>query len=178
MQNQRSCNKAKRKVRNRCCSAGLKSSAFVFCRSYYLVSQLFWRISICYRAFVEGFMCPPTHFSHTPRPRPFPASFSLISLPDKFSHPVIVPNQQPLLWVCLVWVWSVTVVHVLPVWIGGERKRKKTLCKLWEHYEADAGAHKLYGSFAYSRRKALCKYGAICIMDSSCFLSFTVAACI
>lgn len=25
----------------------------------------------------------------------------------------------------MVWVWSVTVVHVVPVWIGGERRRKK-----------------------------------------------------
>lgn len=100
-QNQCSYKKTKRKVRNRCRSTQLKSSAFVFCLSYYLVSQLFWRISICHTAFVEGFMCPPTHFSHAPRPRPFPASFSLISLPDKFSHPVIVPSQQPLLWVCL-----------------------------------------------------------------------------
>lgn len=103
VQNQRSCKKAKRKVRYRCRSVGLKSSAFVFCPSCYLVSQLFWRISICYRVFVEGFMCPPTHFFHTPRPRLFLAFFSLISLSDKFSHPVIVPNQQPLLWVCLVW---------------------------------------------------------------------------
>lgn len=150
----------------------------LFFVSYYLVSQLFWRISICCRAFVEGFMCPPTHFSHAPRPRPFPASFSLISLPDKFSHPVIVPSQQPLLWVCLFGVGLVCDYGACHASLDSKREegKKKTLCKLWEHYEADAGAHKLYGSFAYSWRKALCKYWPICIMDSSCCLSYPVAA--
>ena len=124
-------------------------------------------------------MCPPTHFSHTTRPRPFPASFSLISLPDKFFPPS--HSTQPATpfcgCACLVWVWSVSVVHVVPAWIGGERRReKKTLCKLWEHYETDAGAHKLYGSFAYSWHKTLCKYWSICIMDSSCCLNCPVAA--
>lgn len=71
-QNQRSYKKTKRKVRNRCRSTRSKSSAFVFGLSYYLVSQLFWRISICYRAFVEGFKCPPTHFSHAPPSPPLP----------------------------------------------------------------------------------------------------------
>lgn len=104
-------------------------------------------------------MCPPTHFSHTPRPRPFPASFPLISLPDKFSHPVIVPSQQPLLWVCLFGVGLVCDCGACRASLDRRREEEeKSLCKLWEHYEADAGAHKLYGSFAYSWRKALCKY--------------------
>lgn len=67
-------------------------------------------------------------------------------------------------------------MHVVPAWVGGERRRKKTLCKLREHYETDAGVHKLYGSFAYSWHKTLCKYRSICIMVSSCCLKCPVAA--
>lgn len=43
-------------------------------------------------------------------------------------------------------------------------------------WDTDAGAHKLYGSFAYSWHKTLCKYWIICIMDSSCCLNCPVAA--
>ena len=38
-----------------------------------------------------------------------------------------------------------------------EQEKKKSLCKLWEHSETDAGTHKLYASFAYSWHKTLCK---------------------
>lgn len=123
-------------------------------------------------------MCPPTHFSHTTHSLPSP-SYPPISLPDKFFPTQSkYPASNPFCGcACLVWVWSVRVVRVVPAWIGGEaRWKKKTLCKLWEHYETDAGAHKLYGSFAYSWHKTLCKYWPICIMNSSCCLNCPVAA--
>lgn len=50
-------------------------------------SQLFKRISICYWAFVQGFMCPPTHFCHTTHPLPLLTSLFPISLSDKFFPP-------------------------------------------------------------------------------------------
>lgn len=106
-------------------------------------------------------MCPPTHISRTTRPRPLLASFSPISLPDKFFPPSHSTQPATLFCgcACLVRVWSVSVVYVVPAWIGGESSRKKTLCKLWEYYETDTGAHKLYALFAYSWHKTLCKYG-------------------
>lgn len=58
---------------------------------YYLVSLLFWKISICYTAFVEGFMCPPKHFPNTPVSAPsLPPFPSLVC--QKFSHPATAPR--------------------------------------------------------------------------------------
>lgn len=47
-------------------------------------------------------MCPPTHYSHTTRPRPLPASLSPISLHRQvFPTRSRNPNSNPFLWVCL-----------------------------------------------------------------------------
>lgn len=49
----------------------------------------------------RGIYVPPYTFLSYPPSPPIPCLLSLISLPENFSHPVIVPRQETLLWVSL-----------------------------------------------------------------------------
>lgn len=108
-------------------------------------------------------MCPPKHFPNTRVSAPsLPPSSSLVCQITFPTQPQY-PRQQSLLWACTISKGMVSVVHVVPVWLGG-KTWGGALYKLWEHYEGDTGAHKLCGPFAYSCCKTLCKYWVICIL--------------
>lgn len=175
--NQRSCNETKRKVRNRCRSAQTKSRTFVFCLPIYLVSQLFWRISICYWAFVEGFRCPPTHFSHTTHPRPFPASLSL-SLPDKFFPPSHSTQPASPFCGCACLVWS--ECGACRASLHRRRKEEEKKKKLFVSYGNTMRQTQALINYTVHLHipgiRHYAKYALICIMDSSCCLKCPVAA--
>lgn len=99
-----------------------------------LISLLFWRIGIRYRAFVEGSMCPPKHFPNTRVSAPSLPPFSSLVCQITFPTQPQYPRQQPLLWACTISEGMVSVVHVMPVWLGGNTWRgKKILYKLLKH---------------------------------------------
>lgn len=88
-----------------------------------LISLLFWRISIRYRAFVEGSMCPPKHFPNTRVSAPSLPPFSSLVCQITFPTQPQYPHQQPPLWACTIGEGMVSVVHVVPVWLGGKTRR-------------------------------------------------------
>lgn len=102
-----------------------------------LISLLFWRISIRYRAFVEGSLCPPKHFPNTRVSAPSLPPFSSLVCQITFPTQPQYPRQQPLLWAyTIVRVWSLWCMSCQYSWEerceggwGGE----ETLYKLWEH---------------------------------------------
>lgn len=123
--NQCSCNKTKRKFRNHCRSTQSKSPAFVFCLSFYLVRSCFRELASATKPLWRD-LCAPLHISPiTPIPSaclpPYPQSVCQTS----FSHPVIVPNQQPLLWVCLFSVGLVCECHACCASLGRRREEEE-----------------------------------------------------
>lgn len=99
-------------------------------------------------------MCPPTHFSHALRPRPFPASFPLISLPDKFFPPSHSTQQAAPLWVCSFGGG----LHCDRCASLASLDRKKKIFVTYGNIMRQAQALINYkGSFAYSQCETLCK---------------------
>lgn len=107
-----------------------------------LISLLFWRISIRYRAFVEGSLCPPKHFPNTRVSAPFLPPFSSLVCQITFPTQPQYPRQQPLL-------WAYTIARVWSLWC--------MLCQYsWEERcegEMGGGGRKLFISYGSTRRE-------------------------